>query len=111
HSLFSAHETSLLAPLLAFLTSRDDVRIIGPHDPSTRTATVAILPLRKKLAEIAKVLAEEKLMVATGNFYGVRPLAAMHIDPDPGVLRMSLVHYNTLAEVEQLIAGLNRALA
>ncbi len=111
YSLFSAHERTLLEPLLAFLKSRDDVRIIGPDDASSRAATVSILPLGKKLADVAEVLAKEKLMVATGNFYGVRPLGAMHIDLDPGVLRMSFVHYNTMAEIEQLIAGLTRALA
>jgi selenocysteine lyase/cysteine desulfurase len=111
HTLFSTHEKTLLAPLLDFLKSRDDVRIIGPDDVRNRAATVTILPLRKKLEDVAGVLAEEKLMVATGNFYGVRPLGAMGIDLDPGVLRMSLVHYNTMAEIEQLLAGLSRALA
>jgi len=111
HTLFSAHEKTLLAPLLDFLKSRDDVRIIGPDDARNRAATVTILPLRKKLEDVAGVLAEEKLMVATGNFYGVRPLGAMGIDLDPGVLRMSFVHYNTMAEIEHLLAGLSRALA
>jgi len=111
HTLFSAHEKTLLAPLLDFLKSRDDVRIIGPDDARNRAATVTILPLRKKLEDVAGVLAEEKLMVATGNFYGVRPLGAMGIDLDPGVLRMSFVHYNTMAEIEHLIGGLTRALA
>ena len=91
--------------MLAFLKSRDDVRIIGPDDASSRAATVSILPLGKKLADVAEVLAKEKLIVATGNFYGVGPLGAMHIDLDPGVLRMSFVHYNTMAQIEQLIAG------
>ena len=111
HALFSAHEKTLLAPLLKFLKSRDDVRIIGPDESSTRAATVTILPLGKKIKDVEQGLAQEKLMVATGNFYGVRPLTAMGIDLDPGVLRMSLVHYNTMAEVDQLIAGLTRALA
>ena len=87
------------------------MRIIGPDESSTRAATVTILPLGKKIKDVEQGLAQEKLMVATGNFYGVRPLTAMGIDLDPGVLRMSLVHYNTMAEVDQLIAGLTRALA
>lgn len=110
HQLFSKHERSLLTPLLDFLRSRDDVRIIGPDDPSTRAATVAILPLRKGIAEVVEALVKEKLMVGAGDFYGVRPLTAMHIDLDPGVLRMSFVHYTTIAEIEHLIRGLTRAL-
>lgn len=109
--LFSEHERSLLTPLLDFLKSRDDVRIIGPDDASVRAATVSILPLRKSVADVAEVLGKEKLMVGTGSFYGVRPLTAMHIDLDPGVLRMSFVHYTAMAEIEHLIRGLTRALA
>jgi len=110
HQLFSGHEKKLLTPLLEFLKSRDDVRIIGPDDASIRAATVTILPLRKSVADVAEALGKEKLMVGTGNFYGVRPLTAMHIDLDPGVLRMSFVHYTTMAEIEHLIGGLTRAL-
>ena len=110
HQLFSEHERELLTPLLEFLKSRDDVRIIGPDDASVRAATVTILPLRKSVADVAEALGKEKLMVGTGDFYGVRPLTAMHIDLDPGVLRMSFVHYTTMAEIEHLIRGLTRAL-
>ena len=110
HQLFSAHETSLLRPLLEFLKERGDVRIIGPDDPACRAATVAFLPLRKSVGEVAAILEQEKLMVGTGDFYGVRPLEAMSIDLDPGVIRLSFVHYTTLAEIEHLIRGLTLAL-
>jgi selenocysteine lyase/cysteine desulfurase len=111
HELFSAHETSLLTPLLEFLRSREDVAIIGPDDPAIRAATVSILPLKKSVEEVATALVEEKLMVGAGNFYGVRPLMAMNIDVDPGVIRMSFVHYTTMDEIEHLIRGLTVALA
>jgi selenocysteine lyase/cysteine desulfurase len=110
HELFSQHERSLLTPLLEFLKSRDDVRIIGPDDANIRAATVSILPLKKNVQEVAAVLCSEQLMVATGDFYGVRPLAEMNIALDPGVIRMSFVHYNTMAEIEHLIRGLKIAL-
>jgi len=108
--LFSEYEKSLLTPLLDFLKSRDDVRIIGPGDATTRAATVTILPLKKSVADIMAALAKEKLMVGSGNFYGVRPLAAMKINLDPGVIRMSFVHYNTMDEIEHLVRGLTIAL-
>jgi selenocysteine lyase/cysteine desulfurase len=37
-------------------------------------------------------------------------LRAMDIDLDSGVLRMSFVHYTSMAEIEHLIRGLTRAL-
>ena len=100
----------MLTPLLDFLKSRDDIAIIGPDDPNIRTATVSILPLNKTVAEVAAVLGEQKLMVGTGDFYGVRPLEEMNLALDPGVIRMSFVHYTNMAEIEQLITGLKLAL-
>lgn len=110
HHLFSEHEKMLLKPLLDFLRARDDLKIIGPDNPALRAATVAFLPLKKSVAKIAASLCEEKLMVGSGDFYSVRPLNELSIDLDPGVIRLSFVHYTTMDEVAQLIAGLEKAL-
>ncbi|RZV99148.1 MAG: nitrogen fixation protein NifS, partial [Rhodobacteraceae bacterium] len=45
-----------------------------------------------------------------GDFYAQRPLQAMGIDMERGVLRMSFVHYTTSAEVDRLIAALDHEL-
>ena len=110
HKLFSDYEKSLLVPLLDFLKSRDDLIIIGPDDAEIRAATVTILPKNKSVAQITAALGEQKLMVGSGNFYGVRPLTEMNVDLDTGVIRMSFVHYTTMAEIEHLIRGLIIAL-
>ena len=49
-------------------------------------------------------------MVGTGDFYGVRPLKEMNLALDPGIIRMSFVHYTNMVEIEQLIRGLKIAL-
>lgn len=108
--LFADYERALLAPLLDFLKSRDDVAIIGPDDPNIRTPTVSVLPLEKSVADVAGCLGDQKLMVGAGDFYGVRPLEEMNVPLDPGVIRMSFVHYTNMAEIEQLIQGLKIAL-
>ncbi len=110
HKLFSDYEKSLLVPLLDFLKSRDDLIIIGPDDAEIRAATVTILPKNKSVAQVTAALGEQKLMVGSGNFYGVRPLTEMNVDLDTGVIRMSFVHYTTMAEIEHLIRGLTIAL-
>ncbi len=109
-ALIQRHEELLLAPLLAWLRDRHDVRLIGPDDPSRRAPTVSIVPRTKPVADVVDTLTEHKLMVGAGHFYAVRPLDGMGVDPDPGVLRLSFVHYTSPAEVEQLIAGLAVAL-
>jgi selenocysteine lyase/cysteine desulfurase len=109
-ALFQAHERALLGPLLEWLRARDDVRILGPERPDERAPTVSILPLRKSVQGIHRVLTEHRLMTGIGHFYGVRPLAAMDVPTDPGVLRVSFVHYTEENEIERLIAGLSQAL-
>jgi selenocysteine lyase/cysteine desulfurase len=49
-------------------------------------------------------------MAGGGDFYGVRPLGALGVDLEKGVLRLSFVHYTTKAEVDHLIGALDRVL-
>jgi selenocysteine lyase/cysteine desulfurase len=110
HQLFSDYESSLLAPLLDFLRARNDVFIVGPDDPGIRASTVTILPLDKPVPAVVAELEKQKLMVASGDFDGVRILNEMKIDLDPGVIRMSFLHYTTRDEIDRLINGLTIAL-
>ena len=109
HDLFRAHETKLLTPLLDFLNERSDVRILGPADATIRVPTVAVMP-NKNPMEVAVALADHKVMAGAGNFYAVRVLEAMDIALDPGVLRLSFVHYTSPAEIEQLMTALDATL-
>ncbi|SCZ58535.1 aminotransferase class V-fold PLP-dependent enzyme [Epibacterium ulvae] len=109
HDLMRAHEVKLLQPLLDMLASDDRVRLLGPDDASRRAPTVA-LETHKDPVEIAKALAKEGLMVGAGNFYAVRLLQALGVDPDRGVLRISFTHYTTEAEVTKLMKALDRHL-
>ena len=55
-------------------------------------------------------LAEHGINCWAGDFYAVRPLTAMGVDPDKGVLRLSMVHYTSAGDVARLIAALDRVL-
>ncbi len=108
--LFSDYESVLLTPLLEFLKARSDVLIVGPDDPGIRASTVTILPLEKPVSSVVAELEKQKLMVASGDFDGVRQLNEMKISEDPGVIRMSFLHYTTRDEIDRLIRGLTIAL-
>ncbi len=108
--MFREHEIRLAAPLLDWLRQRDDVRIVGPDDPAQRAPTIAVVPLARDVREVQRSLTERKLMTGVGHFYGVRPLAEMNVEIDPGVLRMSFLHYTSEDEIAQLIDGLDAAL-
>ena len=109
HALMRAQETALLQPLLDHLKTRNAVRLLGPDDASLRAPTVA-LALDRPGAEAAADLAARGIMAGGGDFYAQRPLAAMGIDPDHGVLRLSFVHYTSADEITRLMAALDDVL-
>ena len=108
--LFQEHEKELLERLLDFLRSRDDVQIVGPDSTKERTPIVSIIPSNKNIKKVYATLIKHKLMLGIGNFYAVRPLMDMDIPTQPGVLRISFLHYTSMEEIDQLIEGLNIAL-
>lgn len=110
NELFRAHETALLEPLMDFLKDRDDVHIVGPATTKNRAPIVSILPKEKAVLEVYYTLTRHKLMLGYGNFYAYRPLMDMGIPTDPGVIRISFVHYTSPEEIQQVITGLKSAL-
>ena len=109
HDLMRAHEVRLLAPLMEYLSGRNLLRVLGPRDPKLRAPTVAIATERPGRA-VAKELVPLGIAADGGDFYAVRPLQALGIAPEHGVLRTSFVHYTTRAEVDRLIAALDQVL-
>lgn len=109
HDLMRAHETELLKPLLDFFANRNSARLIGPADAAIRAPTVAVA-LDRPGAEVAADLAARGIMAGGGDFYATRPLSAMGVDVDKGVLRLSFVHYTTKGEVDALLSALEDVL-
>ena len=68
------------------------------------------IDLRGSGAAAAAELAKHGIMTGGGDFYGSRPLQAMGVDLEKGVLRVSFVHYTTKAEVDQLLGALDAEL-
>jgi selenocysteine lyase/cysteine desulfurase len=56
---------------------------------------------------VAERLAKHGINCWGGDFYAVRPLQAMGVDLDLGVLRMSLTHYTSADDVARLIKALD----
>ncbi len=109
HDLMRSHEEVLLAPLLDYLKSRNSVRLLGPDSAQGRAPTVAVR-LDRPGAEVAGDLAAHGIMAGGGDFYAVRALRAMGVDPNHGVLRLSFVHYTSRAEIDQLLTALDDVL-
>ena len=107
--LQATHEAELLAPLLEYLRGRNDVRLIGADKAEDRVPTVAI-GLKSAGEGVARELSKHGIMAGGGDFYAVRLLKALGIDPSHGVLRLSFVHYTNAQEVDKLMKALDQTL-
>ncbi len=109
-TLWAEHEDRLLSPVLSYLDQHSGVRLLGPadltsgHQGAHRCPTVAFDVANP--AAVADALIERKIMTSAGDYYAVRVLEGLGIKPDPGVVRVSWVHYTSHADVEALLAGL-----
>lgn len=104
-ALFAAHESALMAPLLDLLLGRDGVRLIGAPiaDASVRAPTIAFASERHSSASIYDALIRAEVSCGHGHFYAHRLVRALGLEPDDGVVRISMVHYNTHDEVARAL--------
>jgi len=109
HDLMRDHETDLLQPLLDYLGSKNSVRLLGPRRAEIRAPTVAV-DVGSDAFELSEKLAPLGIMAGGSDFYAVRALEAMGVDPAKGVLRLSFVHYTSKAEIDKLLEALEKVL-
>lgn len=72
-----------------------------------RTPTFAISLAGYRPAEIAKRLGEQGIYVWDGHYYAVAVMERLGLLDKGGLVRIGFVHYNTIAEVNQLLQALN----
>jgi cysteine desulfurase family protein (TIGR01976 family) len=106
------HEARLSARFLAFVESRPEIRLIGRKDASNRARapTFSFTVEGRRSAAFPPLLSHQKIGISNGNFYAYRCIEALGLEPEDGVVRVSLVHYNSLAEMDRLIAALEAAI-
>ena len=103
--LFGEHEEQLMTPLINYILSREDFRLIGSHSTSRdeRAPTIAFHSQTATSEAIYDALINSYISCGHGNFYAHRLTEAIGLNPEDGVVRLSMVHYNTLDEVERAI--------
>ena len=110
NDLISKHEEEIANPLLAYINSRDDIRLIGKNkiENKNRAPTIAFTINKKSSKEISSELVKNGIATRNDNFYAWRCLKALGIDTEDGVVRTSMVHYNTHEDVDNLIKALKK---
>ena len=110
YQLFADHEEELTERLLNFLNSKKGVKIIGRNDadPSKRLATVSFVIDDTISSAIPEKVDDYKIGIRFGDFYARRLIDDLDLSKKDGVIRVSMVHYNTMEEVNRLIEILDR---
>jgi selenocysteine lyase/cysteine desulfurase len=109
YDLIARHEEETIAPLIDFLNSRNEIRIIGEASSSRalRVPTVSFVSERFRSDEIVGQVDKHKIGIRYGDFYARRLIGELGLSEKNGVVRISLVHYNTREEVEKLVDALS----
>ncbi len=113
NDLLHAQEVEIAAPLVAFLADHPKLRLFGPEEMmfGKRAPTIAFAPKDGSDPRVlTKALADAKVGAAAGHFYAHRLMKAVGVTPDVGVARISLLAYNTKAEVTRAIEAIDAAL-
>ncbi|MDE2082719.1 MAG: cysteine desulfurase-like protein [Burkholderiales bacterium] len=108
---FEAHENALAERLLSYLRGQPGLRLIGrPRaDDAQRVPTISFVPARVAPEAVVRHLDRFGIGIRWGDFYARRLIERLGL-PD-GVVRVSMAHYNTAAEIDRLVVHLDEALS
>lgn len=110
-ALICAHEERLCERLLAYLRGRGDVTVIGAPeaDAALRVATISFVIEGRSSREVVERVDPAGLGIRHGDFYSRSLVEGLDLPGGDGVIRVSAVHYNTLDQMDRLIAALEAA--
>lgn len=102
------HERRLAGHLLRGLARLPHIRVWGITDLERleeRVPTISVTHAHRRPVELAEHLAARGIFVWHGNFYAQPLTEALGLEPD-GMVRIGLLHYNTVEEVDRLLEEL-----
>lgn len=102
----SAYEHMLVDRMIDGLQLIPRVRVYGITDRIDRDKRVATISIRKEGTtpqQLAEALAAENIFVWNGNFYALALSERLGVEESGGLLRIGMVHYNTLDEVDRCL--------
>jgi len=112
YDAIAAQENALTERLLTYLRGRNDCVIVGQDDnrDGTRIPTIAFRFDGRNAEDVCKIIDREKIAIRFGDFHSRRLVEYMGLSDNAGVLRVSMVHYNTIEQVDRLTAAFDRLL-
>lgn len=110
--LMSDHEEALAQPLVDLLNTHPKTRIIGEAsaDAQLRVPTIAFAHASMDSKTIVDQVDKHKIAIRYGDFYAKKLIHDLGLESQNGVVRVSMVHYNTLEEANRLVNVLDAIL-
>ena len=107
--LISSHEEKLATEFLDFLNTKKTVKMIGPNtaDKLVRVPTMAFTIENTDSQSLCLEADKHQIGIRFGDFYAARLIDELDIRKQNGVVRVSMVHYNTMEEIQKLIRVLD----
>ncbi|MFN2201445.1 MAG: cysteine desulfurase-like protein [Caldilineaceae bacterium] len=110
-SQISAYEQMLIERMIDGLQLVPRMRVYGITsrlDWKKRVPTISIRKEGTTPQQLADVLASENIFTWDGNFYALALSERLGVEPSGGLLRMGMVHYNTLDEIDRCLRALEQ---
>nr|WP_314091760.1 cysteine desulfurase-like protein [uncultured Shinella sp.] len=113
YSAITAQENALVDRLLTYLRGRNDCRIIGhsANRDGTRIPTISFVFDGRDSAEICKAMDTHRIAIRFGDFHSRRLAEYLDLTENNGMVRVSMVHYNTIDEIDRMTKALDTILA
>jgi cysteine desulfurase family protein (TIGR01976 family) len=105
------HEDTLSGQLLSGLVAMPGLTMKGANTLTHRVATFSFTHDRHPASVIARKLSEAGLYCHWGDNYAFEVAKALDLDPEEGVVRLGLGHYNTAEEVAEALTLIEGVLA
>jgi cysteine desulfurase family protein (TIGR01976 family) len=102
------HERELMETMIRGLLEIPGLKLYGVSDPkqfARRCPTMAVRIKGHTPLQLATKLGERGFFTWDGNYYALDLTERLDVEKDGGFLRIGLAHYNTLEEVERLLAA------
>ena len=112
YDLIRNYEEKLSSHLLDYLKTKNQITIIGKEDPdkSFRVPTISFVVNKTDSESIVLKVDKYNIGIRFGDFYARRLIEFLGLASQKGVVRVSLVHYNTIEEIDKLIEVFERIL-
>ena len=106
------HEEVLSTRLLAYLNAKPRVRVVGATtaDQAVRVPTISFVVEGADPEAVVRHIDGLRIGIRFGDFHSRRLVEHLDLSKHNGVVRVSMVHYNTVGEVDRLIDGLEQVL-